>query len=55
MADEQKAKSANANTSTKKPYHKPEFRFDRVFETRALICGKAQATQFSCVHNRRTS
>jgi hypothetical protein len=39
----------------KKPYTKPVFRFERVFETRALSCGKMQDTQESCHHNRRTS
>ena len=39
----------------KKPYRKPEFRFERVFETRALTCGKVQQTQGSCAHNRKSS
>jgi hypothetical protein len=39
----------------KKPYTKPAFRHERVFETRALSCGKMQDTQGSCHHNRRTS
>jgi len=42
-------------TAAKKPYIKPSFRFERVFETRALSCGKMQDTQESCHHNRRTS
>lgn len=33
---------------TKKPYTKPTFRDERVFETMALTCGKVQATQFQC-------
>ena len=40
---------------TKRPYQKPEFRLERVFETRALVCGKVQTTQASCAHNRKTS
>ncbi len=32
-----------------------EFRFERVFETRALTCGKVQQTQGSCAHNRKSS
>ena len=40
---------------TKRPYRKPEFRFERVFETRALTCGKVQQTQGSCAHNRKSS
>lgn len=39
----------------RKPYIKPAFRFERVFETRALSCGKVSDTQGSCHHNRRTS
>jgi len=39
----------------KKPYTKPAFRFERVFETAALRCGKIQPTQFLCRHNRKTS
>jgi len=29
----------------KKPYSKPAFRFERVFETSALSCGKVNQTQ----------
>jgi hypothetical protein len=32
----------------KKPYHKPSFRFESVFETRALSCGKIDTTQGAC-------
>ena len=32
----------------KRPYQKPAFRFERVFETMALACGKISATQASC-------
>jgi len=38
----------------KKPYTKPAFRFERVFETQALSCGKvAHSTQ--CKLNRKSS
>jgi hypothetical protein len=30
-------------------------RHERVFETTALTCGKVQATQGQCVHNRKNS
>lgn len=43
------------STREKKPYQKPEFRFERVFETRALVCGKTQPTQSRCTHNRKNS
>jgi hypothetical protein len=39
----------------KKPYKKPAFRFERVFETSALSCGKVHATQHQCRHNRKRS
>lgn len=40
---------------TKKTYSKPEFRFERVFETQALSCGKVSGTQTQCQINRKTS
>jgi hypothetical protein len=39
----------------KKPYQKPEFRFERVFETMALSCGKISPTEFQCRFNRKNS
>jgi len=39
----------------KRPYHKPAVRHERVFETRALVCGKVQSTQSQCQHNRKSS
>lgn len=41
--------------SARKPYSKPEFRFERVFETRALSCGKVSTTQSQCSLNRKNS
>lgn len=32
----------------KKPYEKPSFRYEQVFVTSALSCGKITATQSSC-------
>ena len=40
---------------TKKPYVKPAFRLERVFETMALACGKLTPTQQACRVNRRNS
>jgi hypothetical protein len=34
--------------AAKKPYRKPEVRFERVFEVMALVCGKVSATQQQC-------
>lgn len=39
----------------KKVYRKPEFRYERVFETAALLCGKTSPFQGSCVNSRKTS
>jgi hypothetical protein len=39
----------------KKPYRKPEFQYERVFETMALSCGKVSPTEFQCRFNRKTS
>src|SRR2546427_10762689 len=39
----------------KKPYRRPAFRHERVFETRALVCGKINGTQGACASNRKTS
>jgi hypothetical protein len=41
--------------TAKKPYHKPAVRYEQVFETRALTCGKVQATQSACHFNRHVS
>lgn len=38
----------------KKPYTKPAFRFERVFETQALSCGKT-GTLGQCHSNRKNS
>jgi hypothetical protein len=40
----------------KKPYKKPAFRHERVFEMQALSCGKTVATQGQCLPgNQKTS
>jgi hypothetical protein len=36
----------------KKPYTKPEFRYERVFETMALACGKTAGVGFCKGHNK---
>ena len=37
----------------KRPYAKPEFKHEKVFETMALACGKLAPTQHQCRFNRR--
>jgi len=38
-----------------KNYQKPSFRYERVFETMALSCGKISPTEFLCHHNQKNS
>jgi hypothetical protein len=49
------ARPAEAQQAVRKPYRKPEVRHERVFETRALSCGKVQTTQAQCHFNRKVS
>jgi hypothetical protein len=44
-------KAPKTEVSKKKPYTKPAFRFERVFETQVLSCGKIFASQGSCKFN----
>ncbi len=39
----------------KKRYQKPAFRYEKVFETLALICGKVSSTQAGCQASRKSS
>jgi hypothetical protein len=39
----------------RRPYQKPAFRFERVFETSALGCGKTSSVQGQCVMSMKTS
>jgi hypothetical protein len=47
--------AVDAGRAAKKPYLKPEFRYERAFETMALACGKMRATQALCRFNRKNS
>jgi hypothetical protein len=42
-------------TTSKKPYQKPSFRSERVFETMALTCGKVSGTDGNCIGHRNAS
>ncbi len=48
-------KSEDETNKAKKPYQKPAFRFERVFETMALACGKIRQTEAQCRFNRKNS
>jgi hypothetical protein len=41
--------------TARKPYLKPSFEREKVFETQALTCGKMQSTQSGCHQSRKTS
>jgi hypothetical protein len=43
------------NGKRKKPYQKPSFEHEKVFETMALACGKLHPTQAQCRFNRKNS
>jgi hypothetical protein len=52
---ENKQGSTEGRSSAKKKYRKPEFRFERVFETTALACGKTSPVQGNCRTFRKNS
>ena len=45
----------HAGGAAKRPYVKPAFRHEKVFETMALACGKINDTQLSCRSNKKNS
>lgn len=52
---EREASAEHPPSKRKKPYSKPSFQHERVFETMALACGKLNATQHQCRFNRKNS
>ncbi len=54
---EQKSKTSTSQpaASGKKPYVKPDYRHERMFETMALQCGKRDPTQAQCKYNMNVS
>lgn len=50
-----KQHSTGSTSKTKRPYKKPAFQHEKVFETMALACGKLAPTQAQCRFNRRNS
>ena len=49
------ASAEDVQPIAKKPYVKPEVRYEQVFETSALSCGKVHSTQGGCHFNRKNS
>lgn len=50
-----KAKEPVGSDRGKAPYVKPAFRYEKVFETMALSCGKVSLTQRQCSNYRKSS
>lgn len=53
--DEATARVDSEPAAGRRPYQKPVFRYERVFETMALACGKISPTQPHCRFNRKSS
>ena len=49
------ASPAATQDDQRRPYLKPEFRHESVFETMALACGKVNTTQSACRSRRNAS
>lgn len=45
----------SADVAAKKPYQKPSFQREQVFETMALACGKVNPTSGACKAVRKNS
>jgi hypothetical protein len=52
---EQNISQVDVQPGGKRAYSKPEFRFEGVFETRALSCGKLTGGGNMCATNRKSS
>ncbi len=48
-------KTPDSTKPKKKPYEKPAFKYERVFVTTALSCGKIGPTSHACSLNMKTS
>lgn len=50
-----RAQAQSEPTRRRKPYQKPAFQFERVFETQALSCGKLPGQSTACKVRHKTS
>ncbi len=48
-------KGSQTQPAKKKPYQKPAFRYERVFETSALSCGKTPGSGGGCIGHPHSS
>ena len=53
MGDQDQNDTAKGNS--RKPYEKPAYKCEGIFETLALACGKIAPTQAQCRFNRKLS
>ena len=53
--DNKSADAPPAPANKKKPYVKPSFRYEKVFETTALSCGKTGNSSLQCTLNSKNS
>jgi len=51
----EKQEDSQGQPANKKPYQKPVFRYERVFETSALTCGKLSGHGRRCITMRKNS
>jgi hypothetical protein len=55
LAPHEQPQKMNDTVKEKKPYQKPAFRYERVFETLALSCGKIVSTSSQCQFSKKSS
>jgi len=55
MSEKSTTRSREATPTARKPYQKPSFRHERIFETMALACGKIHPNNPNCKINRKSS
>lgn len=55
MRKEDQKSQAREQAASRKVYHRPSFRHEKIFETIALACGKINPTQGACHANRKNS
>ncbi len=55
MAINESSTDSSGAVLSKKPYEKPTFRYEQVFVTTALSCGKISPTDSGCMSNLKLS
>jgi|HubBroStandDraft_6_1064221.scaffolds.fasta_scaffold833316_2 hypothetical protein len=55
MSKQDQTEKQSHSARGRKPYLKPSFEREKVFETQALVCGKMQSTEGSCHKSRKSS